>query len=160
MCLAINRYLASGNSQFVSKSGPFSVLAAYLLTILFYKKSNVKFSDLYPFIIKYISSKSFDFKKYYILEYLLKYSAEYSDQCFEIFKMIHFYQFRKEKETEYSSTVRERQMKLLMGFYNIFKQDKILHKRKLAYINKIFDILFEDISYKNDIDKVLDLVSK
>ena len=68
--------------------------------------------------------------------------------------MIHFYQFRKEKETEYSSTVRERQMKLLMGFYNIFKQDKILHKRKLAYINKIFDILFEDINYKNDIDKV------
>ena len=35
LCLAINRYLASGNSQFVSKSGPFSVLAAYLLTILF-----------------------------------------------------------------------------------------------------------------------------
>lgn len=118
----------------------------YDCCFLHYKKSNVKFSDLYPFIIKYISSKSFDFKKYYILEYLLKYSAEYSDQCFEIFKMIHFYQFRKEKETEYSSTVRERQMKLLMGFYNIFKQDKILHKRKLAYINKIFDILFEDIS--------------
>jgi hypothetical protein len=132
----------------------------YDCCFLHYEKSMVKFPDLYPFVIKYISSKSFDFNKYYILKYLLKYSAQYSDKCFEIFQKIHFHQFRKEKETEYSSIVREHQMKLLMGFYNIFKQDKMLHKRKLDYINKTFDNLFEDISYKNDIDKVLDLILK
>lgn len=132
----------------------------YGFCFLHFEKSNVKFVDFYPFVIKYIGSKSFNFKKYYILEFLLKYSVEYSDECFEIFKKIDFNHFRKEKETEYSSIVREHQIKLLIGFYNIYKQDKLLHKRKLAYINNIIDNLFEDVSYKNQIDKVLDLVLK
>jgi len=110
----------------------------YDCCFLHYEKQMVAFLDLYPFTKKYISSKSFNSNKYYVLKYLLKYSHEYPNACFEIFKKIHINQFRKEKETEYSSTVREHQMKLLMGFYNIFKQDKKHHKRELAYINKIF----------------------
>ncbi|MFT3739585.1 MAG: ATP-binding protein [Breznakibacter sp.] len=132
----------------------------YDCCFLQYKESNVKFLDLYSWVIRYVNSKSFEFKKYYILEYLLKNSAEYPDECFRIFKKIRFNQFKKEKETEYSFTVREHQMKLLIGFYNIFNADKKANRRKWVYINKIFDTLFEDISYKNDINKVLDLISK
>lgn len=137
-----------------------SISHQYDCCFIHYEKSNIKFIDLYPFVIKYITSKSFDLKRYYIFDYLLKYSNEYSDKCFEVFKKINFYQIRKEKETEYSFIVRERQMRLLMGFYNIFKQDKKRYRSKLAYINKIFDVLFEDIGYKDHIDKALYLISK
>ncbi len=127
---------------------------------LHYEKANVKFTDIYLFIVKYIDSKSFNFKKYYIYKYLLLNSVDHPNECFEIFKKIRLKDSKKEKETEYSPTIREHQIKLLMGFYNIFNRDKKVNKKKLIYLDRVFDDLFEDIRYKDDINKVLELISE
>jgi hypothetical protein len=123
-------------------------------------EANVKFEDLYLFIRRYIASNSFNSNKYYVLDYLLDNSAKYPDECFLIFKNMKFDKLRKEPETEYSPHVREKQMQLLMGFYTIYNQKNNKYNSKnLKYINGIFDKLFENIHYKSNIDKALDLIA-
>jgi hypothetical protein len=132
----------------------------YDCCFLHYKKAEVKFKDLYSFIIRYVQSKSFNSKKYYVLEYLMENSAEYPNECLLIFKKMKLDEYRKKRDNEFSSTIKEKQIELLMGFYNIQSKQPKPDKKSIKYLDNVFNQLFADLSYKSHIDKALDLMYK
>jgi len=69
-------------------------------------------------------------------------------------------EYRKKTDNEFSSTIKEKQIELLMGFYNLQSKQSKPNKKSIKYLDNVFNQLFADLSYKSHIDKALDLVSK
>ncbi|MCD8179643.1 MAG: hypothetical protein LUE98_20480 [Tannerellaceae bacterium] len=120
----------------------------------FHSKENkwIPFDLLYPFLLKYVKSPCFNPHRCIIHDYLIHYASAYPEECFNLFKELKV--IIPDKSKDYSPKIRQKQIRLVLGFYQRFSGEK--DSEKLKYINNVLDQLFENVDYFSELDIALE----
>lgn len=119
---------------------------------------HIKFNDLYPFLVKYVSSKSFKISDYF-LEYITHHSKLNPCECIDLFELAIKNDTLPNEQDGSFIRHEDSATKFIIGAYSSLRPNQVKkHKAYQLKLLKAFDRVLQDIRFKSNAENVLERV--